>query len=153
MKRRNRFLSSIIIFIVVVGSIIYFFNNSKPSSFPSDDELLNKINETYSRAHATVIQDSIFLDDQHVYVPFINSEGSYGSSFWIWKKGKWRVAGIDTIGEPTVWKINESDPKTYHIVWNIPPENNIKNGSIIFVGVVLQFVCKKIHAYIQFFYT
>lgn len=106
--------------------IVYWFYFSKPDSFPGNEQLVKKINSLYPEAEADVIQDTIMLDEHHAYVPFISKQGNYGMSFWAWKKHKWNVSSIDTSGGPSIWKVNERDPSTYHFVWNGRSESQIQ---------------------------
>jgi len=103
----------------------YWFYFSKPDSFPETDRLVQDINSLYPEAEADVIQDTILLDDHHAYVPFMSEKGNYGMSFWVWEKHNWNVSTIDTSGGPSIWKVNEKDPSSYHFVWNGNPKNKI----------------------------
>ncbi len=105
---------------VVLSSIfIYWFYFSKPSPFPTNEQLVKEINSTPSELTVAVIQKTLPVDDRHAVVPFISKEDDYGLSYWVWKNHKWRVANIDTNGGPRVWKINRKDPSTFYFVWNI----------------------------------
>jgi hypothetical protein len=112
--------------IVVLAVSVYWLYFSKPTSFPEKKELISKINHTLLDAHAVQIQDAIYIDDDHVYVPFITKGKEYGKSFWIWQKHKWRITSVMTGGQPILWKVVENDPSTYHMVWNIDPMDNVE---------------------------
>jgi len=119
--------------LIISALLLYWFYFSKPDSFPENDRLVQDINSLFPEAEADVIQEAIMLDEYHVYVPFISKKGNYGMSFWIWEKHKWNITTIDTSGGPSIWKVNERDPSTYHFVWNGPSENQIKSMNFYFL--------------------
>lgn len=106
---------------------IYWFYFAKPVSFPTNEQLVKEINRIFPEASVSFVQDTIPVDIRHVAVPFISNEGNYGLSYWVWKKHKWTVATIDTKGEPKLWKINRKDPSSFHLVWNIHPEDQLSS--------------------------
>lgn len=111
-------------FVLIMGGI-YWFYLAKPTSFPSKEELLVELNDVDPYLDASVIQDTLVLDERHVLVPFISDTDDYGLSYWVWNKHKWRVAMISSRGTPMVWKIDPADPSTYHFVWNMHPEDKM----------------------------
>lgn len=115
------------IFVVLSSAIIYSFYFSKPASFPENATLVEAINNLFPEADAHVIQDTIPVDEHHVLVPFISKKDDYGLSYWVWEKHQWRVASIDTKGEPKIWKINSNQPSSYHYVWNIHPNDRLNS--------------------------
>lgn len=115
-----------VLFVLLSISIIWFYF-SKPVSFPASEELVKEINRIFPEATASVIQDTISVDERHVVVPFISKEDDYGLSYWVWQKHKWRVATIDTKGEPKVWKINRKDPSSFQLLWNINPKDQLSS--------------------------
>ncbi|MFX3675208.1 MAG: hypothetical protein ACE3JQ_12305 [Paenisporosarcina sp.] len=106
--------------------IIYWFYFSKPAAFPENNQLLKSINQMFPEVTENVIQETIFLDEHHAYVPFMSEAGNYGMSFWVWEKHKWNVDSINTSGHPHLWKIDENDPSTYYFVWNIRPDEQVE---------------------------
>ena len=129
-KKKVRNLVGLGVLVVLSSIIIYWFYFSTPISFPTNEQMVKEINSVHPEAAASVIQETIPVDERHVVVPFISNENDYGLSYWVWKKHKWRVVTIDTKGEPKVWKINRKDPSSFHLVWNIHPEDQL--GSIAF---------------------
>lgn len=131
-KKKWRIVVGVSILLLSVV-LVYWFYLSKPAAFPGNDRLVQDINSLFPEAEADVIQETIMLDEHHAYVPFISENGRYGMSFWSWKKHKWNVSTIDTSGGPSIWKVNERDPSTYHFVWNGRSENQIKSMNFYFL--------------------
>lgn len=125
MKNKKVLLFSGAGIFVLTAAIIYWFYFSAPEALPTNGEMLEKINKTLPEATARTIQAAIFIDDKHVYAPFVSEKGDYGKSFWVWEGHKWKAAYIDTKGRPLLWKINRKSPTTYHIVWNIHPNDKL----------------------------
>ncbi|TFB23868.1 hypothetical protein E3U55_03370 [Filobacillus milosensis] len=111
--------------ILVALFLIYWFYFSKPTDFPSDQQLAKEINQIFPKADVDTIQDTIILDSEHVFVPFVSSNEEYGSSYWTWEKHKWKPVYINTVGDPLVWRIDSKDPSSSFIVWNIHPRDNV----------------------------
>jgi hypothetical protein len=124
MKRKIRF-SILAVGVVATAALVYWFYFSKPAVFPSNEQLLNQINDVFPEVKADTIQDTITVDARHKLVPFITKENRYGVSYWVWEKHKWSAAYIDNTGEPRIWKINKKDAATYHFVWNIHPDDEV----------------------------
>ncbi|WP_428909970.1 hypothetical protein [Niallia sp. Krafla_26] len=121
------------IFIVLLSAIIYWSYFSKQATFPTNEQLVEEMNRVFPEARSSEIQDRIFVDEQHVVVPFISEKNDYGLSYWVWQKRKWRVASIDTKGRPMVWKVNQRDPSTFHFVWNIDPDDKLDSIQIFLI--------------------
>ncbi|MCJ8008695.1 hypothetical protein ACFFF5_08770 [Lederbergia wuyishanensis] len=124
-KKKLLMFVGIGIIFMLSSALTYWFYFSKPVSFPNKEQLVEEINKIFPEAAATVIQDTIPVDERHVLVPFISNESHYGLSYWVWKKHKWRVAFIDASGEPRLWKVDRNNPSSYHFVWNIHPEDHL----------------------------
>ncbi|MEK3993394.1 hypothetical protein MKY29_01430 [Psychrobacillus sp. FSL K6-2365] len=114
---------------IVIGTIILFvsfwYYTSEPTSFPADDQLIEEMSNSFSIVSNSVIQDTVFLDDRHVFVPFIAEHEMYGFSLWEWNNRNWHEVFVSTDGDIRVWKINSKDPTTYHAVWNYPPQDQV----------------------------
>ncbi|KAA0550388.1 hypothetical protein FZW96_03355 [Bacillus sp. BGMRC 2118] len=122
-----------ILFVLLVSIAAYFFyytGASQPAAFPNHHSILTGINELQSEIQAETVQDTIFLTDRDVFVPFISNEGTYGSSYWTWKRGKWRIAHIEENVDLRIWKVNPNDPSTFHFVWNLPPNDEVHHVSL-----------------------
>ena len=130
MKKKLWILIGLGIFVVLLSAIIYWFYFSKPASFPTNEQLVEEINSIFPEAAASVIQDTIPIDEHHVVVPFISDKGDYSLSYWVWQKDKWRAESIHTNGSPMVWKIDRNDPSSFRFVWNIHPDDQL--GSLHF---------------------
>lgn len=117
-------LASILIGIMLIVASIWYYN-SDSTSFLTDEQLVEEMTDHFSVVSNSVIQDIVFLDDRHVFVPFIAEEKIYGLSLWEWKNRKWNAVLVSTSGEIKVWKINSKDPATFHTVWNYPPQDQV----------------------------
>ncbi|MGG1662486.1 hypothetical protein [Brevibacillus sp. NRS-1366] len=120
-------LWSLGIFIILLSIIVYWFYFSMPTSFPTNEQLVEEMNSIFPEATASIIQDTIPVDERHVLVPFISKKDDYGLSYWVWKNHKWKVASIDTKGEPMLWKFNINDPSSLYLVWNIHPKDQLSS--------------------------
>lgn len=114
-------------FIILLSIIVYWFYFSKPTSFPTNEQLVDEMNSIFPKAAASIIQDTIHIDEGHVLVPFISKGGDYGLSYWAWKNHKWKVVSIDTKGKPMLWKLNINDPSSLYFVWNIHPKDQLSS--------------------------
>ncbi|MRG86204.1 hypothetical protein [Salinibacillus xinjiangensis] len=126
MMTKKRKLTLGIVLIVIILAAIYWMYFSKPSPLPTKNQLVTEINEVFTRANAEKIQNTIQLDDKHVFVPFISKNNEYGLSYWVWDMYKWKVKKIDTTGEPMIWKVDKKDPSTFHIIWNMHPNDRLR---------------------------
>jgi hypothetical protein len=88
--------------------------------------LIKEINHIFPEANVKEIQDTIEVDEKHVFVPFISEENKYGVSHWVWQKREWELTSVNTGGEPRSWRIEDGDFSTTYLVWNIAPETSIE---------------------------
>ncbi|WP_456272505.1 hypothetical protein [Bacillus sp. AK031] len=121
------------IIIVLFLLFIYLSYFLVPASFPSEKQLIKEINQTFPEANAGQIQGVFNITEKHMYVPYRSNRDSYGKSFWVWNKFKWDLEYVETTGEPRIWKVNKKNPSTYHIVWNIHPEDKLKQLSFYMI--------------------
>ncbi|MDQ1143213.1 hypothetical protein QE429_000040 [Bacillus sp. SORGH_AS 510] len=113
-------------FAIVASSIlVYWYYFSKPTAFPQNDQLIEKIHSVFPETSPNIIQDSIAIDERHRFVPFISKEGKYGVSYWQWEQHKWNVVSISTTGDIHVWKIDNNDPSTFYFLWNFHPDDQV----------------------------
>ncbi|MFK9092680.1 hypothetical protein [Bacillus salipaludis] len=119
--------------VILSSALMYRFYFSNPKPFPSNKQVAGKINHALINANASVIQDTIAVDKKHKVVPFISEEGSYGLSYWEWKKNKWRIVSVNTGGSPHIWKVKNDDPSTYRLIWNLHPEDQLSYMKFYFV--------------------
>jgi hypothetical protein len=112
---------------VLLFVMTYWFYFSEPKPIPTNKQLVEEINSNFPEAAADSIQDTIPVDEHHVLVPFFSEKENYSLSYWVWQKREWKVASIDTTGQPKVWKIKKNDPSSYHVVWNIHPEDQLSS--------------------------
>ncbi len=125
MKNKKLIAWSIPIIVLLSLFIVYKLYFSKPSEFLTNDQIVKEINHVYPEALAQTVQDKLSVDDRHILVPFISSKGNYGLSHWVWKHGQWKVAVIYSNGYPRVWKIDEKDPSTFYLMWNMNPTDKL----------------------------
>lgn len=118
--KKKIYVSVIIAFVLFI--CWYYF--SGPVALPKEDDLIEEIKNAH-RVTPETIQDTIFINDRHVVVPFVSTNNHYGLSFWVWEKRKWRLTSVFTNGAPTLWELNSKDPSTYYFVWNIHPLDNV----------------------------
>jgi hypothetical protein len=130
MKNKKLWLLLGILLILIFSFGIYWFYFSKPVTFPKDEELIKEIQTAFQEASPDRILDSIKVDEEHYFVPFISKDNEYGTSYWVWERHKWRLAKIDSRGTPLVWKIDKNNPSTYYLVWNFHPDDQVKNADI-----------------------
>ncbi len=110
---------------VILFSTSYWYYNSGPASFPTDEQVVEEMTNHFSYVSNSVIQDTIFLDDRHVFVPFTAEGEIYGLSLWERNNRKWNAVLVSTSGDIKVWKIKSEDPTTYHALWNYPPQDQV----------------------------
>jgi hypothetical protein len=123
---KKRIWSFVLLGIVVLSTAsIYWFYFSKPTIFPTKEQLIEEMNQAFPEASVRVIRDTVHVDERHIFVPFISEDDHYGVSYWVWQKHKWQAVSIDTTGGPHVWKINSKDPSTFRLVWNIHPDDQV----------------------------
>ncbi|RPF54404.1 hypothetical protein [Aquisalibacillus elongatus] len=126
MTKLTKIISITTILLVVTLFLIYWYFFSEPTAFPEDEQLIEEMNDLFDRANAEEIQDTIQLDDKHVFVPFISSNDMYGVSYWKWDKRKWRPIRISTDGDPRVWNTDDDVISTY-IIWNFHPDDDVQD--------------------------
>ncbi|MDQ0231678.1 hypothetical protein [Metabacillus malikii] len=129
--RQKKLLFAILGIVIGIGIILIYF--SKPAPFLTHQQLVKQINENIPDANPETIQDTIFIDDSHVFAPFITEKNEYGISLWEWQHGSWAPIRITTSGEPTVWKIKHNNLSTYRIVWNYHPKDQIQSFAIFYI--------------------
>ncbi|MBS8264311.1 hypothetical protein DYI25_07670 [Mesobacillus boroniphilus] len=124
MKRKNVLLLLVFI-IILTGGMVYWFYLAPPATFPDKEKIKDTLMNRHNRINIAEIQDSIFLDDEHVYIPFTTKTESHGISLWEWKKHEWQLTSLSTGNMPLIWKIEPDDPATHYIMWNLHPKNNL----------------------------
>lgn len=132
----------IAIFFIAAGSIYYF----QPREFLTEDVLKERINNHYYSVDSPEIQDIVFVGKKHVFVPFI-SNGQHGTSYWVWRGGKWDLGAISTIQSPRVWKLDPNDPSSYVILWNMDPDDEMITFDLILYNERYYTVSDNVHHY------
>jgi len=124
LKNKITIIGSLIFAIVFI--VIYWFYLSKPTAFYSEARIKKTISHTYEGEYVKDIQDIIFIDKRHVFVPYISKENGYGASFWKWQHHKWKIVNIiDKAGTPRLWKIKPNNPSSYVMFWNYNPVDRV----------------------------
>ncbi|QUG40071.1 hypothetical protein KD050_12165 [Psychrobacillus sp. INOP01] len=126
-------LASILIGVILLSASFWYYT-SGPTSFPTNEQLVEEMTDHFSVVSNSEIQDTVFLDDHHVFVPFIAEGEMYGFSLWEWNNRKWDEVLVSTNGDIRVWKIDSKDPTTYHIVWNYPPQDQLDYMKFYFIN-------------------
>ncbi|WLR42641.1 hypothetical protein LC087_18500 [Bacillus carboniphilus] len=124
----------LLIISIILFVFIYRFYFAKPSTFPSDEQLLKvlEMDNHFSKANASNILDVIDIDQSHKFVPFTTKQNEYGTSYWEYEKNQWQIKHIE-FGQPHVWTINMEDPSTFYISWNIHPDDQVKDFQLYFM--------------------
>ncbi|MEH7885704.1 hypothetical protein V7654_15495 [Bacillus sp. JJ1609] len=125
--KKKLILISFFVLIFLAGCLGYWFYLSPPGKFPNKQKAIDAMMNTFPEADIKEIQDVIFLDTKHVYVPFITNDEGYGSSFWQWKQHEWQFVSIDTGSTPRIWTMEPENPASTYIIWNFHPDNQLKN--------------------------
>jgi hypothetical protein len=123
--RKKVLVLILVILILISAGFLYWYYLAPPAAFPEKEEIKVIMNDPYNRVGIAEIQDSIFLDDKHVYIPFITKEEGHGISFWEWEKHEWQLSSFSTGSMPQIWKIDSDDPSSHYIMWNFHPENDL----------------------------
>ncbi|GKV54089.1 hypothetical protein NCCP2222_00360 [Sporosarcina sp. NCCP-2222] len=124
MKKRL-VMGAVVAFVLCFG-FIYWFYFSSPSSFPTDQEVTERINKAFPGAVVSTVLDKLPADERHLVIP---AEDDYGLSYWVWEHREWKIAEVDGGGRPKIWKVNVKDPSSYRIVWNIRPDQQAQSVS------------------------
>ena len=123
---RKYLLLLLLCIVVLAGGLFYWYYLDPPSTFPAQEKIKNILMNSHNGINIAEIQDTILLDDEHVYIPFTTKTESHGISFWEWKKHEWQLSGFSTGSMPQIWKIDVDDPSSHYIMWNFHPENHLK---------------------------
>ncbi|MCV9888014.1 hypothetical protein [Metabacillus halosaccharovorans] len=120
-KKMLALLVVIVGFVAVSTYIIYRL--IVPQDFYTKEELLEKIPISTSEKE---IQDIVQLDEETYFVPFLSEDGSYGSSIWVWRIGKWECVGADSASGPQIVTNNGSS----YVYWNVHPQDEVQKWDI-----------------------
>ncbi|MBP0726943.1 hypothetical protein J5Y03_17430 [Bacillus sp. RG28] len=113
--------------IVCTIFLLYFIlwvNNLIPQSpkpFLSNKEVMKEIAREYPEYDVKKIQDRVFIDKKHVFVPYLSKENDYGIINWSWNNNEWEIASIEiNMFDPKLWKIKSNGSFKYYLLWNMP---------------------------------
>lgn len=122
----RKYVPFLLVFIMILtGGMVYWFYFASPAAFPDKDKIKNILMDPHNGIDIAEIQDIIFLDDKHVYIPFTSKTESHGISLWEWKKHEWQLSSFSTGSMPFIWKIDPDNLATQYIIWNFHPDNNL----------------------------
>ena len=121
MTKKTKTIIVVMVMVLIVGTLLIIRSPREPEAFLTDKQVIKRINSFFPESAPKVIQDVLYLDETHVYVPFINESKEYGMSFWVWKDNKWRAASVDNGGELKAWN-GEGDS---FIMWNLNPKDEV----------------------------
>ena len=121
MTKKKKTIIVVMVMVLIAGILLIIRSPREPEAFLTDKQVIKRINSFFPEAEPKVIQDVLYLDDTHVFVPFINESKEYGMSFWVWKDNKWRAASVDNGGELKAWN-GEGDS---FIMWNLDPMDEV----------------------------
>ncbi|WP_019241276.1 MULTISPECIES: hypothetical protein [Bacillus] len=131
-QSKTRSAAIIIISIVILG-LLFWLIPTKPGEMLSNKKLIDMIHAVVPELEDSDIQDVIYVDDKHVFVPFTTKGNQYGISCWVWKKHKWNLTLVDSSGEPRIWKLDPNDPSSFHLIWNLNPKYPINEIHYYFI--------------------
>ncbi|MBA2176575.1 hypothetical protein H0266_16935 [Halobacillus locisalis] len=126
MNKKKRLWFGFGAFVIAATVFVYWWFFSSPSSFPKQAEAVEGINQVFADAHASQIQDVIEVSERKRFVPFITDYANYGVSLWVWSRNEWKARNISMVGDPMLWKVEEGDPSSYHVFWNIHPDDAVE---------------------------
>lgn len=132
---------------IVAGGLASWYYLSPPVSFPDKEEVSNIMMSSYPNINISEIQDTIFLDEEHVFAPFITKTDNRGISLWKWKNHDWQLTGVSTGSMPYIWKIEPNVPSTYHIFWNFHPDNDLDHLTFYLMEERGYLISEGIHHY------
>lgn len=124
-RKQQLFMIGTLFLLSILAVSAYWFFGGKPESLPPEEALAEEINRLYPEADVGQIEDIIFLDEGHAFIPFRSKKGSRGFSLWKWQWHRWQVAAINTSGWPSLVKRKEGQPATYDIVWHLHPDDPV----------------------------
>ena len=121
MTKKTKTIIVMMVMVLIAGILLIIRSPREPEAFLTDKQVIKRINSFFPESAPKVIQDVLYLDETHVFVPFINESKEYGMSFWVWKDNKWRAASVDNGGELKAWN-GEGDS---FIMWNLNPKDEV----------------------------
>ena len=131
MSKKTLLITIALLLVGGVAALFFVFpDKEEPKPFLTKEQVINRIGSLLPEAKPSIIQDVIYLDKTHVYVPFIGEEERYGMSFWIWKEDKWRAASVDNTGEPQAW----TSGRQSFVMWNLDPKDQISEMRLYLVS-------------------
>ncbi|WP_058306897.1 hypothetical protein [Gracilibacillus massiliensis] len=118
-KKIGVILAVIIVIALIWFGISKFYAN--PDTFLSKQTIKNQIKE-YHQMNVKKIQETIYLDDAHVVIPFISETDKYALAFWQWKEAEWQSIGHNAMGAYTIWKVDDQN----YLIWNVKPNDSLE---------------------------
>lgn len=131
MKNKKYGIFILLAILIAVGIWLgyrFYFNSSKV--FLSEEEIIEQV-KNYENVEVTEIQDQIFLDDKHVVIPVIEESGEHTLFYWEWTDFKWQMVGHNSMGAYNLWKLDEDDPESFYLIWNITPDPELSHIDLL----------------------
>lgn len=125
MRKKQKIFFPLLLLAVLAIGFLYWFYFAQPGPFLEDKQLIQEMNELNNRAKVSTIQDKIFADEAHVFVPFITEGHFYGAGYWVWRHHKWQIASVDVKESPRIWRVNEQNPSNQYMVWYFDPDDQV----------------------------
>lgn len=106
------------LFILLLGGFgFYYF--SPPKAFYTQEQLLTVLkNYPDKQYRAEKIDDIIFLNDRHVFVPYTNHENLPGILLFKWEKRDWHVVGGSINMPKHLWQLDTTNSSTTYVLWH-----------------------------------
>jgi hypothetical protein len=97
-----------------------------PKPFLSNIEIKKEIVKIFPGGGVKEIQNRVYIDDKHVFVPYITERNTYGMINWEWKRNEWSLTSVETnTDDPKLLKIKTNHTLKRYLIWNINPTYNI----------------------------
>jgi len=126
-KKKKIIILFIVLLIFPVILLVNYFIPHKPKAFLSNIEIKKEVMEQYPEYDVDKIQDHVFIDQKHVFVPFLTKGNDYGIINWSWNNNDWEIAWIEkNMFDPQLWKIESNHSFKYYLLWNINPSSQIQ---------------------------
>lgn len=131
-KQRKVLLMGGLLFLFILIGMVYWFYWAEPEPFPPEEEVIAKLNQLaadfnpyYPEVTISRMEEVLFLDERHAFVPLITEEGKRGFSVWRCQRHRWQVEYITTRGQPRLVKLDDDRPGSYHLVWHMHPADQV----------------------------
>lgn len=112
---RGKIFTTITLIALAAISFVYF---RPPSDFYTEAAIVSYLNKQQPQFAAKEIVDIVYLDDKHVFIPFISEHDEAGMLLFAWRSGEWKHVKTSVNYEKYLWQFDTRDPSTTYIVWH-----------------------------------